>query len=335
MTIRQLAIHLGLSKTTVADALRGSSVVKLETREWVQKKAWELGYRPNPVAAAFLQQVRSKRCKRYRANLALLLPWVRNSSISTLGPTARAFYEGAAQRAEKLGYSLDVIDPKEYSSQTLTKVLLARGILGVAIGPRDRPMGHLSLDWSKFAAVAFGYSMTRPLLHRVVHNHFDSVKKVFRICQRKGYKRIGLALRAESEKRSNGLWSAGFWELQRTLKPSEQVDPFLVLDDNYKPEAIRKWIRRQKPDCVIFHTSLLVPELPEISTEPGGILPVLLDYQPKDRYPGMDQRFADHGSRLVDELSSQILHNERGVPESPCVTMVEGVWVDQPASTLA
>jgi DNA-binding LacI/PurR family transcriptional regulator len=321
MTLREFAAKLGLSKTTVADALRDRPWVKAATREHVQAKALEWGYAPNPVASAFLRQVRSKGASSAKANLAVLIPWEK---------TEHPMLRGAARRAAELGYAFDPIVWRDYSSAaSLTRVLLARGVLGVLVCPLVLPVGHLTLDWSRFAAAAIGYSMVRPAIHRVVHHHIHGMRLAIRVCRRQGFRRIGLVLRRrEGDARSNGNWSAAFWRMQQELPPPERVEPFLVSDEQYTPENIAAWMARERPEAVIFHTAVLIPELPEFSGTPS-VTPVVLDRLPRDTVAGVDQRYEVLGALAVDSLSSQILHNRRGLPEHPTITMLEGVWVER------
>jgi len=53
-TLRTLAKTLGLSRTTVSDALRGSPRVKAETLQRVQTAAKEAGYERNPLTGAVM-----------------------------------------------------------------------------------------------------------------------------------------------------------------------------------------------------------------------------------------------------------------------------------------
>ncbi|HSI83448.1 MAG: LacI family DNA-binding transcriptional regulator [Candidatus Methylacidiphilales bacterium] len=321
MTIRELAHRLNLSKTTVADAIRGNPVVREETRLLVQAKAREWGYAPNPVASAFLQQIRSKG-KSVRANLAFLDAWKDTSPLLV----------GAMNRAHNLGYNLDFVGQKEYDSPTLTRILKARGVLGLAISPLVRPVGHLTLEWSKFTSVAFGYSMARPGMNRVVHNHFQGIRTLYRRCLRKGYRRIGLALQSDkSDLRSNGLWSAGYQAIQQQVPAADRVKPFLVPESAYNENAISRWIKKEKPEVVFFHTCAFIPKLSGIFKADGGsVVPVVLDRIPGDPCAGIDQQHGRCGALMIDLLALQILHNETGLPSHPSITMVEGDFVDHP-----
>lgn len=323
MTLGQLAGLLGVGKSTVSYALRGKPMVSAKTREWVQRRARELGYVPNPVASAFIQQIRAGGSPRYQANLAFLIP--KKARYAHL----KAVQKGAQDRAGELGYGMDVIRcTEEYDAARLTRMLLARGILGVAIGPLHHATGHLSLDWSKFACVAYGYSMARPAVQRIVSHHAQGIRTAMRMCRRKGYRRIGLALAVESDTRSNRLWSSVFLGFQQMLPRAERVGPLLCPLERFSPARIERWALREKPDVVLFHATGCLPSGVKVLAD----LPwVVLDREPDDPCAGIDQQFPLGGGLLVDGLSSQILHNERGIPGTPVVSLVDGIWVDHPS----
>ena len=71
-SLRELARSLGLSHTTVSEALRASPRVKASTRERVLKAAREVGYRHNPLAGALMSEMRRSRSGTFRGVLAVL-----------------------------------------------------------------------------------------------------------------------------------------------------------------------------------------------------------------------------------------------------------------------
>lgn len=327
MTLGKLAEILGLSKATVSYALRNSPMVSAKTQAWVQKRAAELGYAPNPVASAFLQQIRAQGQNHYQANLAFLIPpRVRYNHLDSL-------QDGAQERALELGYGMDVIPyEKDYGAARLTKMLVARGILGVIIGPMSNVMGHLDLDWSRFACATYGYSMEQPAIHRVVHHHCQGIRTAFRMCREKGYRRIGFALSSESDLRSNRLWSSGYLGMQYLLPKSERVNLLLTTHEEWGPEKVEKWLLKERPDILIIHALGYFPGIRDIlKNMPFKVDCAVLDREPDDPCGGIDQQFSLCGKMLVDLLSSQIRHNERGIPKTPILSMVDGIWVDAPA----
>lgn len=327
MTIRELAQALGLSKTTVAYALNDMPRVSAATRELVQRRARELGYIANPVASGFLRQVRSQGAKRYRANLAFIDPMkIQYSYVGRI-------ISGAVDRARDLGYGLDVLRAGSYESAKLTQILSARGVLGVIIGPLAKSTGHITLDWSKFASVAYGYTMARPVIPRIGPYHLHGIRTAFRMCRQKGFRRVGLALTTESNQRSDRLWSAGFLDIQQTLPESERVRPLLVPNAVFTTETMRTWMLQEKPDAVILHNTNEIYRFQSNAVN-RQVVYVVLDRLAADPYAGIDQQFQLCGGLLVDMVSSQVLHNQRGIPSTPTTSLVDGVWVDHPSFTL-
>ena len=63
VTIRALAKQLGLSRTTVSEALRGLPSIQRETAKRVCAAAEKAGYRANPMASAVMSQIRRSRAQ--------------------------------------------------------------------------------------------------------------------------------------------------------------------------------------------------------------------------------------------------------------------------------
>ncbi|MEO6244399.1 MAG: hypothetical protein ABIQ12_03105 [Opitutaceae bacterium] len=68
-TIRSLAAGLGLSRATVAEALRGSPRFSAETIVRVREAARAAGYRRNPLVDAIMSEIRRSRQKQFRGVL--------------------------------------------------------------------------------------------------------------------------------------------------------------------------------------------------------------------------------------------------------------------------
>lgn len=91
VSIYDIAARLGISASTVSRALSGSTAVKIQRRELIQKTALEMGYQPNQAAINL---------KRGRMNaIAILVPIINRYFFS-------AVIEGAASEIYKAGYDL-------------------------------------------------------------------------------------------------------------------------------------------------------------------------------------------------------------------------------------
>lgn len=108
-TIIDLAKHLGISKTTVADALKGSGRVADETRARVMEAAKEIGYVSNRAA----RQLRESST----GAIALYVPQrVRNMSFYM------PFALGVADEAAKHGYDLTLVSDRSADRSGWTHV---------------------------------------------------------------------------------------------------------------------------------------------------------------------------------------------------------------------
>ncbi|ORT51220.1 LacI family transcriptional regulator [Vibrio sp. qd031] len=97
MSIKKLAEHLGLSKSTVSRALNGYSDVNANTRKKVLAAAQELGYRANPTA----KRLASGRSR----NVGIILPAASRMFVS---PAFSKVLAGAAALLSKYDYQLIV-----------------------------------------------------------------------------------------------------------------------------------------------------------------------------------------------------------------------------------
>jgi DNA-binding LacI/PurR family transcriptional regulator len=328
MNIRELADALSLSKSTVAYALRGDPRVRESTRRRILERARELGYQPNPLASAFLTQARSKgREKTARGNLAYLLPLAEGRRLEELYLSQQLLYTGAERRAEELGYRLEPLCAKGIRGSRLTQILHARGVIGVIAAPLMRDVGHYTLDWSQFAAVTAGYSMSRPQLHRISHNHGRGMRTLLRVCHRRGYRRLGLVLYSGGNLRSERAWSAAWVDVRDASPAMAGMTPFIHEEIWPDLDKIREWRRRERPDLVIFQNHPPF-EMPDDVLE--GLPVAVLDREPQSPYPGIDQQHERCGASMIDLLSMQITHHERGIPANPMLTLIDGEWIDRP-----
>jgi DNA-binding LacI/PurR family transcriptional regulator len=172
------------------------------------------------------------------------------------------------------------------------------------------------------------YSVVEPHVHRVVTHHFDNAIKALGLLRQQGFHRIGLAMTSDMEFRSNHSYSAAYYRMAGMA--GEQPLP-LLLFDNHNPRQIRQWFSRHRPEAVLVAnahqaTNLIAPHLSVRARTRTAF--VSLDHDAAHRVSGIDQLFETIGSHAVDALVAQLHRNERGLPEKPTVTMVEGHWLD-------
>ena len=105
-TLRTLAKTLGLSRTTISDALRGSPRVNVETVRRVREAAKAAGYEHNPLTGAVMSQLRRSRGQQFRGVIA---------ALEVMGPERSELMEryngtmlkGISERANHLGFKVE------------------------------------------------------------------------------------------------------------------------------------------------------------------------------------------------------------------------------------
>lgn len=129
VTLEDLALHLGVARSTVSRALRDDPQIGATTRERVHTLARELGYRPNAAARAL---------NRHRAGaVGLMLP--RSSAFVFANPYFSDLLHGVAEAAEEGGQALLVSTSRtpDYSSWIREGRVDGLLLLGSSVGDGD------------------------------------------------------------------------------------------------------------------------------------------------------------------------------------------------------
>lgn len=330
-TIKSIAEAARVSVATVSLALRNHPRISRETIDRIHGIAHRLGYRPNPLVTALMTHVRATSATRNEAvaTLAFVNAYTEKDPLK-VSPSFALNYKGAVDRAQQLGYRLDVFWAKEpgMTARRLTNILLARGIYGILVGPLPHGKGHLSLLWPNFSASSIGYSMWRPHLHRAVSHHAHAMSLALRKLGRLGYRRIGLAMSPNFNERVDHHWLANFLFHQFYLPEKARVPP--LIDETNNMQNFPKWFKEHRPDAVISpHISgyeWLVKLKVNVPNEIGF---AHLDLEPSGMtLSGINQRPELVGAAALDLLINQLNRNERGIPADPKLVLIESTWVD-------
>ena len=334
-TTRDVAAAAGVSRATVSYALRNHPRIPAATREKIRAVAASHGYKANPLVSSWLAHVRGSRAKREVGTLAYLTQWRDNAALAT--PSAvRRFESGLTTRAARLGYRLDPIalDAPGMNTDRIGRILAARGIEGVVVGPLPDHRHTLELDWSRFAAATWGFSLHTPILPRACAHQPHAVLTSARALHALGRRRIGLALPDAFDTRHEHNFRAGYHVFQHNLPAARRLTPFLPAADAWHARAFLDWLRRERPDALIFNRpvirtwlarapaalrrDVLLADLESDSAAPSG--------------PGFDQRPEAVGAAVIDLVVEQLNANERGLPAAPKTVLIEGNWLGAPGA---
>jgi len=333
--LREIADRTGVSRMAVSLALRGKSGVSETTRKKVRKIAQELGYEPDPEVARLLSHIRVKKSVDTKACLALLTSGA-TSQDWKLYPTERKYVEGTHARAREYGYHIEEFWMNEpgMTLSRLGNIIWSRGIEGVIIAPlQSRLSGKVSrsirLDFNLFSAAEISETVESPDLDRAVHDQYTSMLKALDELSALNYKTIGLVLEEALDLRVNGKWTAAYLRY-RNQWGARRLPPPLILPVP-RQTAFDRWFDRYRPEAIVSVDRLGLHFLIQRELDiPGevGYASLDVDGDVKD-YPdvsGIDQNTDIVGAAAVDMLVAAINRGQRGIPNHPLRTEVEGSW---------
>ncbi len=331
-TLRSLAKLLGLSRTTVSDALRGSPRVDPNTASRVRKAADAAGYRRNPLAGALMSELRRSRGGAFRGVLAAV-DFIEGNRPAHAAHYHRELIAGADTRALELGFKVEKfqVGTAGITVQRLDSILQSRGIHGVILLPAWDEPDLSNLDWTRFAGIYTDYIIERPALHSVCPDHYRSLLSALQRVARLGYRAPGLFLQRHQDERIQYRWGAAFRAFQET-HPELRAVPPLVLDQPVTQAEFVKWFRRHKPDVVLGHNTQAM----EWMESAGAKLPathgfVCINASNLGRpCAGLDLQPRTLGARATELLIAQLQRNETGIPEWPSTTTIPGRWIEGP-----
>lgn len=329
-TVRSIARELGLSHTTVSDALRGKGRVDPVTAERVRTAAKAAGYRRNPLAAAVMSELRRSRGGTFRGVLAALDLF--EPGRAPHGAFHRELLQGGRARAVELGFKLEefIVGAEGMSISRVDDILQSRGINGVLLLPSWFAPDWSGLDWSRYAAIYTDYVIERPPLHSVCCNHYRSMLSILAILMARGYRRPGLYIERGRDERTQRRFSAAFRSFQESDRAIERVPPLIVEGRDQK--EFTAWFRKYNPDVVLAHFTELLDWMEASGARvpaTHGFVSLNLLYRARP-CAGLDQQPRQLGARGVELLIAQLQRNECGIPEWPTTTTIPGRWVDGP-----
>jgi len=329
VTMQRIADEAGVSRMTVSCALRNSPKVSKATCRRIQALALALGYKPDPL----IQRLNTHLAQAHRQSSGQVIAWI--NSFKERKPWGGqipffSMYEGAAARARKLGFQLEEFWLREpdMTGEKLSRILYQRGIECLILAPIPKGGGHLTMDWDKFSAVAIGYAMVFPRMHRVGTHHHHSAHEAFRQLYRKGHRRIGLFLSKDMNSRTDHGWLEAMAYHQFNIPKKYWVTP--LIQDDYSEKLFLRWFKKERPDSILTHywwlDELLVKEGYRV---PEDVAIAFFDLEgASPRMAGIDERYGLIGEKAADLVIAQYYRNEKGIPAEPDTVMIEGRWVD-------
>lgn len=311
-------------------ALRDDPSLPEATCARVKRIAAAAGYRPDPEISKLMAYLRQRHEVRTKAVLGLLTmfpepkPWRNN-------PILQRYVNGARERAQELGYQLTDhwLKEPDMTPERLRDILIARGIEGLLILGTPTWVEQIDFDLARFASAAIGYSIRMPV-HRASPHQYEELFLAMKRLEQLGYRRPGLILSEDSDRRTLHHYSSAFlrWQWSKPDQVPLSVLPRLGF------EEFRQWFLAHEPDVVIAQA----PVAPHYLTwleQVGRPVPkrcgfVSLDVDPTLDFvcSGIRQNCEKVAAAAVDLVVAQVLRRKRGLPELPKTVLIEGAWVD-------
>lgn len=328
VTLMDVARKAGLSKAATCYALKDAPNISPATKTRVKAIAQKLGYRPDPLLSRLMTHLHEAKAHRYLGKIAFLNV-DRRRDFTEVTPALASFFRDATSRATVLGYETEEFwmhepDRKPYR---LGNMLFARGIDGIIVGGMHASGALPEFPWERFAAVSIGYSITAPMLPRVVPHHYRNTLLALEKAWASGYRRPGLLTYYPQEHAMMDLHVAAFLAKQRTLPPSSRV---AVMDSPATTaDAIGDWFRKERPDVILttnYPAQIYMAEA-GIRIPQDVALVSLIRGDDENGIAGVKPGFERLGAVAVDQLVSLLHHGKRGIPKDCTTVEMEGQWI--------
>jgi len=237
----------------------------------------------------------------------------------------------ASRRAEELGYGFTLFRGEDIAGRrnALQRILLNRGVEGIVLLPIATPRALTEqLDWSAFSVVSTTYGVLAPAFHRVVPHQFGNALQICQQLAAFGYRRIGLVLPAEHDLRvHHGFSAAVAW--QNLVGGTEFVRPCIHEGALPAKRELGRWFERERPDVIIAEGDTacrsIAQQLGLRLSGPVGFASA--NKAGQSIFAGIEERPEEIGATAIELLASMIQRGEKGVPEVPKITMIDGRWI--------
>jgi LacI family transcriptional regulator len=334
VTIKDVARYAGVHFTTVSLALRHHPSIPTVTRERIEETAKRIGYAPNPIFGALTHFRVHGRVRATPPRVA----YVVNHPLEKYRHE-QAFWEGAKEQAEMLGYELELISVSKghHDSKSLARYLRGQNITGIIIAGFEPGLSELKLDWSDYAIVKINSLHMEPESTSVSNDQRQDVRIAFREMLARGYRRIGLAVGRADEESTQFRHTAGYL-IERAGIPPEDHIPELLFPHQTSAEKVSEllgqWVRKNKIDAVLCNWAtideLLAAAGLRIPQDVGCACLCVLDENSKlaGVYPNLHMV----GIKAVSLLTSQLKQGSLGVAEFASSTYVRSRWQDGPSA---
>ncbi|MCD8482860.1 MAG: LacI family DNA-binding transcriptional regulator [Verrucomicrobia bacterium] len=235
---------------TVSLAMRNHPSIPESTRKKVQATADRLGYRPDPKLVAMMQYLNRRKQLREYPVLCFLNIWQERSGWRK-SPYILRMFESAVARANALGTELQEfwLREKGMTARRMVDILKARGINGILLPPLPPFEQKLDFPFDKFCVVTTSYTAEEMGYHLITTNRHQIIRLALSKVKKMGYRRVGLVIDRELDRRSNHDVLAHFMFYQSQIEPVDRVA--ILYGEKFDAEQLASWYTKEQPDVVL------------------------------------------------------------------------------------
>jgi LacI family transcriptional regulator len=325
VNMQSVAEAAGVSIMTVSRVVHQNPKVAKVTRKRVLAELQKQGYRRTPFLAAWKVQVKGDIISEH-PNVVFLCGYperaIRKSPVAEI-------YRAVEEQARALGLTAGFFhaDLKGSKWNATSKVLQARGVRGIVVGPFPEDSPPIALPWERFAVAATDYDQDLQGVNRASQNHYSDTQRIFEFLLAKGYSRPGFVAMQGTR---NTQWLGAFLERQWWLPEADKIPVFR--SGTSKPIAdLQSWCTNFRPDIILCPFGKALKWIDGLPSNPKAPDIFVLDLPPERsndsaNLTGMVYPAAAIGKAAVNLLAAQLRNYEQGLPTRPQTLRVEGIF---------
>lgn len=327
-TLQIIAERTGVSKMTVSRILRNYPNHNPKTREKVLKAAEEIGYKKNPLIAALMTQVRSRKATPFRPAIALIQCTEEGQEMHKQWQHLRL---GVLDEAQFHGFEVETFNINQFvTPERMIRVLEARGFHCVIFEPFLASEMDLDVNLDKFAGISTTSSVTHPMDHVAADQHAAMTLAIQNL-KSKGYRRYGFVADRYSETLMQNRRLGAYILSQMTLKKDEKIPVFFqIAEGEAFALQLKSWLEKYRPEVVISTRREMLDALELLDLKvPGDLAYVCLNLdESSEDIAGINPNWYTVGAIAAKQVMELLIGNYLGAPAHPKITLIQPTWND-------